>query len=114
MEKSHSKSIALLAALVLVLASAINVAAQAAEAGPPCGLWVNTAYNQSPEPAVLLWTEEGMLTSWDESFDSRCAGSCRCVVPIAGLMAATPTSASLWSGHTSREWRCAPRTICTE
>jgi hypothetical protein len=78
MKASHRVLASAVTVLTLLLVGAAGLAAQ--EGHPLCGLWVNTAYNGSPEPAVLVWTEDGTLTAYDESFDTRAAGCCCCTV----------------------------------
>ena len=62
------------------LLAAIGAIPSFAQEGGPCplqGIWINTSYNGQPTPAVLVWTRQGTLTAYNESWDTRCSGDCR-------------------------------------
>jgi hypothetical protein len=71
-----------LAVLVLLIHAASSLAADPVTSGAVqlCGIWVNTAYNGGPQPAVLVWAQDGTLTCYDESSDTRCIGCSCCTV----------------------------------
>jgi hypothetical protein len=72
---------------VLAVASAGPLVAQSQRttASSLSGIWVNTSYNGDSAAALLVWTEDGVLTSWDQSYDNRCAGESRVTVSDAWL-----------------------------
>jgi hypothetical protein len=82
MKKKVRIVVCCLAVLVLFVGGAGSLAADpaASEAAQLCGIWVNTAYNGGPQPAILVWAQDGMLTCYDESSDTRCIGCSCCTV----------------------------------